>query len=299
MTTRFGRVVLAVAGTTALAGVNAAEAQPLGIFRWQTQPYCNVLALTVVQQGPSFTLHGTDDLCGAAQLAPVAGTAALNPDGSISLGFVVVTPAGPAAHLNAVVSLATVSGTWHDADGNTGGFLFNGPGGGAARPAPRTAAVITSVQLAASIFAGTGAATTLARSDHTHDDRYLPQVVVGPGNFVPATLAPQYVYHDLVETITTTRAGRLLISKSARLNLGCTAARALFYLLVDGVPVRSGVVMGDPALEWNGQITGVTPDTIPAGTHTIGFGAECQIRSTSTGGGGWAAISSSSVVVIP
>ena len=145
-------------------------------------------------------MHGTDDLCGAAQLAPVTGTAAVNPDGSIALGFVVVTPAGPAAHLNAAVSLASVSGTWHDADGNTGGFLFNGPGGGAARPAPKTAAVITSVQLAASIFAGTGLATTLARSDHTHDDRYFTkaqsaaeiaaasEAIVGPGLNLPATL---------------------------------------------------------------------------------------------------------------
>lgn len=42
-----------------------ATAQPLGTFRWQLQPYCNVLTLNVVQGGV-YTLDGTDDRCGAS-----------------------------------------------------------------------------------------------------------------------------------------------------------------------------------------------------------------------------------------
>jgi len=56
-------------------------------------------------------------------------------------------------------------------------LVFNGATGGAPRPAPATAAVITASQLAPVIFAGTGAAATIARSDHDHDARYAGRLV--------------------------------------------------------------------------------------------------------------------------
>ncbi len=50
-----------------------------------------------------------------------------------------------------------VPGTWTDADGNTGSFVFNPPGvGGLPRPLATRPALIASAQLASSIFAGTG-----------------------------------------------------------------------------------------------------------------------------------------------
>jgi len=52
-----------------------ATAQPLGTFRWQLLPYCNVLTLNVIQQGGIYTLDGTDDGCGAAHAASAAGIA--------------------------------------------------------------------------------------------------------------------------------------------------------------------------------------------------------------------------------
>lgn len=164
-----GFLVLAV---NALAG-----AQVLGVFRWQTQPFCNVLTLTVAQQGGQFLLTGTDDLCGAG-VAPVLGTAVVNGT-SVALGMTVSLPSGGGAHLTASIALATISGPWQDADGRTGAFQFlAGPGsGGAPRPAPASAAVILSSQLSPTAFGGTGAATTVARSDHDHDAVYAPRAV--------------------------------------------------------------------------------------------------------------------------
>ena len=53
----------------ALAGDGVAEAQTVGSFRWQQQPYCNVIQLTVVQQGSLYRVDGFDDQCGAPNSA--------------------------------------------------------------------------------------------------------------------------------------------------------------------------------------------------------------------------------------
>lgn len=129
------RVITAILGVLTLAG--SAWAQPLGAFRWQQQPYCNVLTLNVIGEGGNYTLDGTDDLCGAGQKAGVSGTAYPNPDGTIGLSVTIVGPPGGAAHLTATINLVTLGGTWFDSNGGTGSFTFTpGPGtGGSARPA--------------------------------------------------------------------------------------------------------------------------------------------------------------------
>lgn len=121
----------------ALGSLNA-NAQVIGSFTWQTQPYCNRVALTVVQQGGVYQLTGSDDQCGAGS-APVTGTA-VPTAGGVAMGFAVAQNNGGAAHVSATISLATLSGTWSDGDGNTGTFAFSGAGGGAPRPAPATLA---------------------------------------------------------------------------------------------------------------------------------------------------------------
>jgi hypothetical protein len=50
----------------------ATFAQPIGTFRWQMQPYCNVVALNVTQIGGVYTLDGFDDQCGGPQYRDVA-----------------------------------------------------------------------------------------------------------------------------------------------------------------------------------------------------------------------------------
>lgn len=122
----------------ALSGASAASGQPLGAYRWQIQPYCNVLTLSVVQQGGLYLLNGTDDECGAPEQASVTGLAFQNPSGSIGLGLTVVATGGASVNLSATLSLATLNGSWRDSGGRTGTFVLT-PGavtGGVARQPP-------------------------------------------------------------------------------------------------------------------------------------------------------------------
>ena len=115
----------------------AAEAQSLGAFRWQLQPYCNVLTLTVTQSGGAYRLEGTDDQCGSARAAAI-GMAFQQLDGTIGLGLTIVgSPDGSPVHVDATINVATLGGTWRDSAGHTGNFVFT-PGagaGGSRRPA--------------------------------------------------------------------------------------------------------------------------------------------------------------------
>ena len=98
----------------------AAEAQSLGAFRWQLQPYCNVLTLTVTQSGGAYRLEGTDDQCGSARAAAI-GMAFQQLDGTIGLGLTIVgSPDGSPVHIDAKINLATLGGTWRDSAGHTG-----------------------------------------------------------------------------------------------------------------------------------------------------------------------------------
>jgi hypothetical protein len=137
-----------------LCGDATTTAQTIGTFRWQLRPYCNVLTLTVTQQGSVYTLVGFDDQCGASTRAAVTGAAFLNPDGTIGLGLAVTTtPGATPLHVDATVALATVSGSWRDSGGNSGAFVFTpgAPVPGAPRPVPPGGippAAITAAQLA-------------------------------------------------------------------------------------------------------------------------------------------------------
>lgn len=264
-----------------------ASAQVLGVFRWQMQPYCNLVTFTVIQQGPTYQLTGNDNLCGAPAFAPATGTATPNPNGTVSLGFEIVTPSGATAHVSATVNLSNVSGTWTDADGNTGPFVFNPPDvQGLPRPDPTRSTLITSAQLAASIFAGTGTATTVARSDHTHDDRYFTEAetsaaiaaagaaVLEEIQAVPANLTPENVVHSVV--VTTPKSGRLQISFPANLfYYNCNPVGTYHvFLTVDGAPVRNSII-NVPAGGPTNLLVGVTPGVLAAGPHTIRVAARC------------------------
>lgn len=134
------RTILAAVIVSALA--SAAAAQPIGTFRWQQQPYCNVLTLNVVQIGSVYQLDGVDDQCGATSRASVVGLAFLNPDGTIGIGLTIVTtPGATPLHLDATLNWPSVNGTWRDSAGATGPFVFTpgAPVAGSARPVPRAA----------------------------------------------------------------------------------------------------------------------------------------------------------------
>ncbi len=146
-----GRWLAAIGVISCLAAPGAAGAQSLGSFRWQLQPFCNAITVTVIQQGGNYTLDGFDDQCGAPQRAPVVGLGTPNPDGSIGFGFTIVTvPGGQIVGVDARISLATISGTWRDSVGHTGTFAFNGTATGSARPPVAVSAIPTAISLLSS-----------------------------------------------------------------------------------------------------------------------------------------------------
>lgn len=148
-------VFCVVFATILVLSATKAAAQPLGGFSWQLAPFCNVVTAHITQYltaaGPVYTLTGVDDQCGSGD-ASVAGSAMFDPDGSIGMGFTIVTgPYASPVHVAARLRLETLSGPWRDSLGNTGTFTFDTRAGGRVRPtsvnglAPGT---ITSEQIA-------------------------------------------------------------------------------------------------------------------------------------------------------
>jgi len=154
-----GRVLTIVAAGAAwtLGAADAAQAQSLGTFTWQLQPFCNRVTVNVTQQGAVYTLDGYDDQCGAPQRAPLVGLATPNPDGTIGFGFHIATsPGGKTVSVEARVSLATIGGPWTDSAGNGGTLVLNGSAAGGARPAPAAGPAWGTTIAAPSTAAGTG-----------------------------------------------------------------------------------------------------------------------------------------------
>jgi hypothetical protein len=148
----------------AIASPFVAEAQTLGTFRWQLQPFCNIVSVTVTQSGGVYRLEGTDDQCGGgADMASVIGTAFQNPDGTIGFGLnIVSSPGGAPVHVEAAITLPTLSGSWRDSAGNSGAFVITPAAGtsGSPRPASGTIGALAvnpaQVQLRVSGACGSG-----------------------------------------------------------------------------------------------------------------------------------------------
>lgn len=228
-------------GTLTAAGT--VQAQSLGTFRWQQEPYCNVITLDVVQRGGVYQLTGFDDECDAPARGAVNGTAFQNPDGSIGMGLSVITPSGQSFHLDITVTLSTLSGTWRSDTNATGAWVFTpGPRHPAnARPAPSSTVVIE-----------------------------------GPGVGFPATIVVQGQLTNLNETIVTPKAGHLSTNKllsGALIRCG-TEVQGMFFITVDGVPIRNSVVYAGPA-GFSGVLSGVTLNPFSAGSHVLGIGVQC------------------------
>jgi hypothetical protein len=132
------RPALALATVVALHVVvglgTSAQAQPLGTFMWQLQPFCNRVIVNVRQDGAVYTLDGFDDQCGSGDQAPLTGLATPNPNGTIAFGLTIVTSGGRPLHLAATIMLPGLGGIWSDSAGNSGPFVFGANAGGNARP---------------------------------------------------------------------------------------------------------------------------------------------------------------------
>jgi len=171
-------------------------------------------------------------------------------------------------------------------------------------------------------YNNTGAVDLLADivgyyEDHNFDDRYYTkpevdakvsdvgakashEVVVTPGLNVPDPLTPQTVYMQVNESVTTTTSGHWLVTKSFVGDLDCSTGVAFYYILVDGVPVRSSAMTrpNSGPNQYLDTLIGVTSTEIDAGQHTLGIGSQCA-GGVSPSGSGVTTNSISSVTVIP
>lgn len=127
-----------------LAFPSIAFAQPVGTFRWQLDPFCNVVTFNIAQQdGDIYTVDGFDDQCGAGPEAPALGTATVNADGTLAIGFHLVsspdaTPAHVLALLPKPLKGGVMGGKWRDSAGHVGKFVpfsSSSPAPGTPRPA--------------------------------------------------------------------------------------------------------------------------------------------------------------------
>jgi hypothetical protein len=119
--------VLLLALLVSAAGAAPAQAQTLGTFRWQLQPFGAVVNLTVTARSGVYELIGYEEVCaGTLRRLPVTGVAVPQPDGRIMFGFTTINEAGRGVHTQAVIQLPSLSGFYTDNTGNTGQpFAFN------------------------------------------------------------------------------------------------------------------------------------------------------------------------------
>ncbi len=148
-----------VAGMVSLATLTA-HAQPLGTFTWRLEPYCNLVTVTVTQNGAVYTMDGYDDLCSSTRRAPLVGLATPNPDGTIAIGWNIVIR-GTGLHVGARIDLAGLGGTWDDSAGNSGHLEF----GTATSGSPRAIPIASTIPAAFSLLADGGFA---ARGTHSN-----------------------------------------------------------------------------------------------------------------------------------
>ena len=141
------RLVLALVTATALLEMTGtAHAQTLGTFNFQLQPYCNVITMTITQEGGTYRLSGWDDACGAVDRYPMSGTISANIDGTLAFGFVVTRSNGIDVHTSFRFTPAPpFNGPWNDSAGNSGTYVFNGATGGNPRPAPTSTVAVNSI----------------------------------------------------------------------------------------------------------------------------------------------------------
>jgi len=257
-THRFRTVlVAAILGATA----SSAAAQPIGTFRWQQQPYCNVLTVNVVQTGSVYHLDGFDDQCGALTRASVVGLAFFNPNGTIGIGLTVVTtPGATPLHLDATLNWPSVSGTWRDSAGATGPFVFTpgAPVAGSARPIPTPS-------FPAGLTVGGGAITNVGTPVAATDAANKAYVDAGTASAWAALVNTKVWSAFVSSTGTKSGTGRYSSSQS-----GTGAYTLIFDLTGLGIPA-----VGFPPAT-------VTPLSCPGGSAQISYGIAVTVGGVHT-----------------
>lgn len=131
------RILLLLALFATLAAATPVDAQVIGLFKWRTAPFCNVINVTVTKVGPVFTLDGFEEQCGGNPRLPVSGIAIVQQSGQIWMGLTTIMPLGNGLHTNTTIAADTFSGTWRDNANQSGAFIFGaGPISGGPRINP-------------------------------------------------------------------------------------------------------------------------------------------------------------------
>ena len=124
------------------------------------------------------------------------------------------------------------------------------------------------------------------------------EVIESAGRNIPNPLTPQRIESFLNETVTTSQAGHLLVTKSMELTTTCTpTSGVIYFLIVDDVPIRNSAVFSKTGIA--GQVSGVTTGVVDAGTHTIKIGQVCTVPGATPTGGSVTLVGISSVIVLP
>jgi hypothetical protein len=245
-----------------------ADAQSLGTFRWQLQPYCNVVSVVVTQSGSVYRLEGTDDQCGGgSDQASVVGTAFQNPDGTIGLGLNIVTsPGGLALPVNAEITLPTLSGTWRDSAGNSGAFTFTPGAGTGGSPRPAAAP-------------GSGIPNTFVLNQ---DGGFLARGTVGTGNIPGSGLGARMMWHPAKAAF---RAGEATIPVWDDVNVGIYSTAFGFDSLAAG---PFSVAMGGANQALGASSTALGNNTVASAAYSTAMGANTVasgLASTALGAG--------------
>lgn len=245
-----------------------ADAQSLGTFRWQLQPYCNIVSVAVTQSGGVYRLEGTDDQCGGGNdRASVIGTAFQNPDGTIGFGLNVVTsPGGRAVPVDAEITLATLSGTWRDGAGNSGTFTFTPGAGTGGSPRPT---------------AGGGPSIPNAFVLN-QDGGFLARGTFGAGNIPGSGLGARMMWHPAKAAF---RAGETTIPVWDDVNVGVYSTAFGFDSLAAG---PFSVAMGGANQALGASSTAFGNNTLASAAYSTSLGANTVasgLASTALGAG--------------
>ncbi len=250
--------IIIAAGMLSMA--RTADAQSLGTFRWQLQPFCNIVSLAVTQNGGVFGLEGTDNQCGGgADLASVVGTAFQNPDGTIGFGLnIVASPGGVPVTVDAGITIATLSGTWRDGAGNTGAFVLTPGAGTGGNPRPLPAPIVpAAIQLRT-------------------DGGFLAGGTVNVGTIPASGPGVRMMWHPAKAAL---RAGRVLGTEWDDGNVGLSSAALGQNTVASG---QGSTAMGLGTIASGNASTAIGTGTIAVGTASLATGVNTSATGDSS-----------------
>jgi hypothetical protein len=261
----------------------------MGTFRWQLQPFCNVITLNVTQQGAIYVLDGTDDRCGNGnQPGSAVGIAYLTPQGLVGFGITTVLPGGTPVHTEATLSLSSLGGTWRDNAGNSGAFVFNGALPGAPpRPIPPRGippASITNIHIADNAVT---TANIVDASITSVDILDAPRARFAGGGQAVALSSIAAVIRSI--NITAPTAGTLIVNASGYFSFPDTSTLdAARCSITSGTAVDLShlIAFGENTANAMSHVPfGATRGfSVPAGPHTINLVCEEAFGDTAIGG---------------